>query len=40
MNDTFDDAGDASSANKIMSIATPFYDTSRIQGGALGIIVL
>jgi len=39
MNDTFDDGGDPSPSNKIMSVATPFYDSSKPQG-ALGIIVL
>ena len=39
MNDTFDDAGDPSASNKIMSVSTPFYDSSKPQG-ALGILVL
>lgn len=38
-NDTFDDEGNFSPSNKIMSITTPFYDLTKPQG-ALGIMIL
>lgn len=37
--DTFDDEGNSSPSNKVMSITTPFYDLSKPQG-ALGIMIL